>query len=91
MGGLPAVLRNFHPGELWVGKNPRFGAYEALLKEADRLHVRVRALRAGDSLTLGSAQIGVLAPGRHFQAYRRSSCGLLGASDFITRHINCHA
>jgi competence protein ComEC len=66
MGGLPAVLRNFHPGELWVGKNPRFGAYEALLKEADRLHVRVRALRAGDSLTLGSAQIGVLAPAKDY-------------------------
>ncbi|MEI9967332.1 MAG: MBL fold metallo-hydrolase [Terracidiphilus sp.] len=27
MGGLPAVLRNFHPDELWVGNNPRFGAY----------------------------------------------------------------
>ena len=23
MGGLPAVLRNFHPAELWVGNNPR--------------------------------------------------------------------
>ena len=23
MGGLPAVLRNFHPDELWVGNNPR--------------------------------------------------------------------
>ena len=22
MGGLPAVLRNFHPDELWVGNNP---------------------------------------------------------------------
>ncbi|MGH9562896.1 MAG: ComEC/Rec2 family competence protein, partial [Terracidiphilus sp.] len=29
MGGLPAILRNFHPAELWVGNNPRFAAYNA--------------------------------------------------------------
>lgn len=62
MGGLPAVLRNFHPRELWVGDNPRVPAYEALLDEAAALHVRVRQLRAGDALTLGNAQVNVLAP-----------------------------
>jgi competence protein ComEC len=67
MGGLPAVLRNFHPGELWVGNNPRFAAYLALLHEADGLHVRVRELRAGDSLTLGSAKIGLLAPTKDYK------------------------
>ncbi len=51
MGGLPAVLRNFHPAELWVGNNPRFGAYNALLDEAASLHVRVRSLRAGDAFS----------------------------------------
>jgi competence protein ComEC len=67
MGGLPAVLRNFHPAELWVGNNPRFGAYNALLDEAASLHVRVRSLRAGDALPLGSAQVAVLAPFRDYQ------------------------
>jgi competence protein ComEC len=62
MGGLPAVLRNFHPGELWVGNNPSYGPYNALLHEAASLGVRIRSLRAGDALTLGSAQIAVLAP-----------------------------
>jgi competence protein ComEC len=62
MGGLPAVLRNFHPAELWVGSNPRFAAYNALLSEAATLHIRIRSLRAGDSLTLGAAQVNVLAP-----------------------------
>ena len=52
MGGLPAVLRNFHPDEFWVGNNPRVGAYNALLDEAASLHVRVRSLRAGDALSL---------------------------------------
>jgi competence protein ComEC len=67
MGGLPAVLRNFHPDELWVGNNPRFGAYDALLNEAADLRIRVRSLRAGDALTLGSTQIAVLAPFKSYQ------------------------
>src|SRR5581483_2668328 len=62
MGGLPAVLRNFHPDELWVGNNPRVPAYLALLDEAATLHTRLRTLHAGDALTLGTVQIGVLAP-----------------------------
>jgi competence protein ComEC len=67
MGGLPAILRNFHPAELWVGSNPRFGAYNALLDEAAELHIRLRSLRAGDALTLGSTEISVLAPFRDYQ------------------------
>jgi competence protein ComEC len=62
MGGLPAILSNFHPDELWVGNNPPSDAYNALLGEAASLHVRVRSLRAGDAFTLGSAQVAVLAP-----------------------------
>ena len=62
MGGLPAVLRNFHPAQLWVGNNPRFGAYDALLNEAAGLHVEVRSLRAGNQFAFGSTQVNVLAP-----------------------------
>jgi competence protein ComEC len=62
MGGLPAVLRNFHPDELWVGNNPRYGPYDALLDEAAALKVRVRSLRAGDALPFGATQVAVLAP-----------------------------
>jgi len=62
MGGLPSVLRNFHPDELWVGNNPRVEAYQALLDEAVGLHVRVRRLTAGDGFWFGSSQVKVLAP-----------------------------
>ena len=62
MGGLPAVLANFHPNELWVGNNPPGEPYASLLKEARELHVNVRQLRAGDRLGLGSTTIRVLAP-----------------------------
>jgi competence protein ComEC len=67
MGGLPAVLRNFHPDQLWVGNNPRFGAYNALLDEAATLHVRVLSLRAGDAFSFGPTQVTVLAPFREYQ------------------------
>jgi competence protein ComEC len=67
MGGLPAILRNFHPDELWVGNNPRIAAYVALLDEAAALRVRVRSFRAGDAFVFGNTQINVLAPFRDYQ------------------------
>ena len=67
MGGLPAVLRNFRPAELWVGNNPLSAAYNALLNQASALGIRVRSLRAGDALALGGAQIRVLAPMPDYQ------------------------
>jgi competence protein ComEC len=67
LSGLPAVLRDFHPAELWVGNNPRFGAYNALLDEAAALHVRVRSLHAGDAFPFGPTQVSVLAPFRDYQ------------------------
>jgi competence protein ComEC len=66
MGGLPTVLRNFTPDELWVGDNPPGAAYDALLQEAATLHVRVRSLRADDAFAFGSAKVNVLAPTRDY-------------------------
>lgn len=62
MGGLPSVLQNFKPDELWVGNNPPASDYKSLLEEASRLRIRVRSLRAGDETKLGVAQVRVLAP-----------------------------
>ncbi|WP_263350895.1 ComEC/Rec2 family competence protein [Acidicapsa acidisoli] len=62
MGGLPAILRNFRPRELWVGNNPPVSAYKALLDEAASLGVRVRSFHAGDEIQLGQANLRVLAP-----------------------------
>jgi competence protein ComEC len=67
MGGLPAVLRNFHPRELWVGNNPPIPAYKALLAEAAGLHIAVRTLRAADAFPFGATEIHVLAPMRDYQ------------------------
>jgi competence protein ComEC len=62
MGGMPAILRNFLPRELWVSVNPNSGSYRALLAEAASLGIRVRHLRAGDRLTWDTLNLAVLAP-----------------------------
>lgn len=62
MGGMPAVLRNFHPRELWVAVDPASDAYRDLLTEAAAHGTAVRHLRAPDNLTWDSTAIRVLAP-----------------------------
>ena len=62
MGGLPAILRNFHPGELWIANNPPVGPYNSLLAEASTLGTRIRPLRAGQEFTLDKVTFRVLGP-----------------------------
>ena len=62
MGGMPAVLRNFRPRELWVAVDPNSDPYHALLAEAATLGIRVRHLRAGDRIAWDSIDFTVLAP-----------------------------
>jgi competence protein ComEC len=62
MGGMPAILRNFRPRELWVAVDPNSVPYRALLDEAASLGIHVRHLRAGDRLSWDSIDFTVLAP-----------------------------
>ncbi len=62
MGGMPAVMRNFRPRELWVSVDPNSDAYRALIAEAKDYGVTVRHFHAGDQLTWGGTQVTVLAP-----------------------------
>ena len=62
MGGMPAILRNFRPRELWVSVDPNSDSYRALLADAVALGIKVRHLRAGDRLAWDSLDVAVLAP-----------------------------
>lgn len=62
MSGLPAVIQNFKPDELWVGDNPPVEPYVSLIREAQELGIRIRSMHSGDSATLGSAEVRALAP-----------------------------
>jgi competence protein ComEC len=67
MGGMPAVLRNFRPRELWVGHNPPTPAYQQLLSEAASLGITVRSFSAGDTMSFGTTTVHVLAPAPGYQ------------------------
>jgi competence protein ComEC len=62
MGGMPAVMRNFRPRELWVSIDPNSEAYRALLAEASQLGVAVRHFYAGDRVAWDGTEVTVLAP-----------------------------
>ena len=62
MGGMPAILENFHPRELWLGSDPHSPLYDALLAQAARQGIVVRHFRAGERIAWGSVAIRVLAP-----------------------------
>jgi competence protein ComEC len=62
MGGMAAVLKNFHPGELWIGAAGNSPEWRDLHKTADELHIPIRALRQSDPFPYGGAAIQVLAP-----------------------------
>jgi competence protein ComEC len=58
IGGLPAILENFRPKELWVGANPQ----PALLETAARLNIKVINQHAEPAFNLSGAQIEILSP-----------------------------
>jgi competence protein ComEC len=62
IGGLPAVLKNFHPDELWVAPGPQTAAYRALIAQAHASNIRVLERIAGDKFDFAGAKVDVLAP-----------------------------
>jgi competence protein ComEC len=63
MGGMPAVLRDFRPRELWISIVPGDSvALRALLKEAQDLGIAVRHFHAGDAFRWSDVEATVLAP-----------------------------
>jgi len=62
IGGLPRVLENFHPTELWLGINPQTPALERLERAAAAHHVSIRQHLAGESFAWSGTQIHVLSP-----------------------------
>ena len=65
MGGMSAILRNFHPKELWLGVDTQSEELQQLLSQATAMHMKIIPRRAGDEFLFGSqTRIRVLAPER---------------------------
>ena len=54
IGGMPAVLANFHPRAIWFGNNPASPEYKALIAEAASLGIPLVRHLAGDRWSFGS-------------------------------------
>jgi len=68
LGGVPALLENFRPRELWTGAMPEGDpAWAALRAKALRQGVKIVPLHAGRRFSYGGAQVEVLAPAADYQ------------------------
>jgi competence protein ComEC len=67
IGGLSAVITNFHPGELWVGLDPPTAAFRHLLEVAHAQNVDVLQHYAGDKIAFSGVTISVMAPASDYQ------------------------
>jgi len=62
IGGLAAVLENFHVRELWTGATPECPEWDALRRKATELRVKIVPLEQGRQFDYGGAHFEVLAP-----------------------------
>ncbi len=63
MGGLPAILDDFHPRQLWIGAEPESQEWSNVRQHAKSAGVVIRPLtRASGTIQIGGTQIRVLAP-----------------------------
>lgn len=62
LGGLPAVLRNFHVGELWVGRDVDSAAYRNVLAEANARRIPVIHRERGEHFDWAGVRVSVLWP-----------------------------
>lgn len=67
IGGLPAILANFRPRELWHGVMPETPVWKAVRDQARRVGTSLVALRAGDVRRIGQTRVEVLAPAEDYQ------------------------
>jgi competence protein ComEC len=66
-GGLPAIIENFHPSQLWTGVMAADAAHPsaawcAVRDKAQAEHVKILPLSSGHSFDFGGARIDVISP-----------------------------
>src|SRR5581483_717417 len=62
IGGLPALIDDFHPKELWTGATPESPTWKLVRERAAANHARIFPMQAPSQFSYGGAQIEVLAP-----------------------------
>lgn len=79
LGGMPAILENFHPHELWLSVDSPSPELQRVVAKAKSLGIPVILHAAGDNLEIGGAEIRVLAPlwGPRLMAARPNDASLV--------------
>ncbi len=60
--GLPAVIENFHPAELWTGATPSSDAWSQVRAAAQSERLAMRAMRSGEAFDFGGTRVEVISP-----------------------------
>jgi len=64
LGGMPAVIANFHPRELWISIDKPTGELAPIVAQAERAGMEVFVKKEGEAFDYGGAHFRMLAPGR---------------------------
>lgn len=64
LGGMPAIIANFHPRELWISVDQPSGELAPVVALAQAAGTKVSVKKEGDAFDYGGAHFRVLAPGR---------------------------
>jgi competence protein ComEC len=62
IGGMPAIIDDFHPKELWIGAEPDSAPWRAVREAAARNGVRIVSMQSPSRFAFGGAEVQVLAP-----------------------------
>ncbi len=65
MGGMPTVIANFHPRELWISIDKPVGELASIVAQAEKAGMATSVKKEGDQFDFGGAHFHVLAPGRN--------------------------
>ena len=64
LGGMPAVMANFHPRELWISLDKPAGELAPVVAQALRAGMGISVKKEGDDFDYGGVHFRMLAPGR---------------------------
>jgi len=60
--GLPALIENFHPAELWIGATAPAEVWTAVEQQTRAQRVKIVAMRGGRAFDFGGTRIEVISP-----------------------------
>jgi competence protein ComEC len=87
LGGIPALLRNFSVGELWLGEGTFGPEYRGIEEQARARGARVRRIREGQSYSFAEARVEALGPSQPLPKGRNDQslvlCLRLGEQRFL--------